>query len=158
MLIDTGAQISLINNKKILDKSAINTNRQITIKSIHGEERTLGEVAANIQVNQTKIPIRLQVTKNQTLKEDGIIGYDIISKGAVINGPEKRITLKNENKIFQFPICSEENDLATEIKTLNNIYIDSAIEDDHYETSIQRVKAITQEIGLNQIKIKSKSL
>lgn len=76
MLLDTGAQISLINPDVIQNKSLINTRNKTTISSIHGSENTIGEINANILKDNKNIPIQLHVTKNPILKEDGILGYD----------------------------------------------------------------------------------
>lgn len=103
MLIDTGAQISLINNKVIDDPSIINTKNKIKISSIHGSENTMGEISTAILKDNTSIPIQLQVTKNEFLGEDGILGYDVIGKTAIINGPEKTLTINSENSKMEFP-------------------------------------------------------
>lgn len=68
MLIDTGAQVSLINEKLIPNKSLINTKNKITISSIHGSESTLGNISVKILENNTNITIQLQVTKKPITK------------------------------------------------------------------------------------------
>lgn len=163
MLIDTGAQISLINNKIIKDKSLINQHNKITIRSIHGSEDTLGDIAASIHKDNTKIPIKLQVTENTFLKEDGILGYDIIGEKAIINGPCKMLTLNSNNSKFDFPINSYYNNDNTvnsvnfikEVETLQQIeYLNDHEINPYYKTKLQTVKSITHEINQYKIKIK----
>lgn len=161
MLLDTGAQISLINKNAIKNKDLINTENKITISSIHGSEKTLGEIAATIQKDNSKIPIQLQVTKNSFLKEDGIIGYDVIGENAIINGPTKTLTIFSNNSQVDFPISSHEQNSYTNLITVNN-----AIQELHeieylgyneiypnYNLNLKTVKSITHEINENKIRI-----
>lgn len=106
MLIDTGAQISLINNKIVADHALINPRNKIIIQSIHGSESTLGDITAKIHKNNEIIPIQLQVTRNSFLKEDGILGYDILGEKAVINGPNRTVTINTGKSQVKFPITS----------------------------------------------------
>lgn len=162
MLLDTGAQISLINKNAIQNKDLINSKNKITISSIHGCEKTLGEIAATIQKDNSRIPIQLQVTKNSFLKEDGIIGYDVIGDKGIINGPNKTLTIYSNNSQVEFPITTHEQNVYMNLITVNN-----AIQEFHdieylspneiypsYDLNLKKVKSITHEINENKIKIK----
>lgn len=155
MLIDTGAQVSLIKHKAIQNQSLINTNDQITIKSIHGSEKTIGKINTNIQENNNNIPIELHVTNNIALKEDGILGYDFIRNPAIINGPSKIITLQSKNTTTSFPIEQRENiSEDNEIKLFQKINYKTKYEiSPHYQINLQRVKSITRHINSHKIKI-----
>lgn len=174
MLLDTGSQISLINQKSISDLSIVNPQNKITINSLHGSESTLGDVKAIINKDNLQIPIQLQVTRNLPLKEDGIIGYDILSENSIINGPDKTLTMTSTNSEIRFPITektqennlhnvlsnpeitilssnNQENDFT--VKDLLNIDYSCEEKDPKYLTNLQKVKNITHEINETQIKI-----
>lgn len=162
MLVDTGAQISLINRKAITNPSLINTNNKVTISSIHGSERTLGEITTTLQKDNIKIPILLQVTKNSAIKEDGILGYDIIGEKAIINGPSKTILIDTGKSYLKFPIEEYKTpksntytiNIEEEITCLNLIeYLNEKEINPQYEINLQRVRSITHEINSSKIKI-----
>lgn len=158
MLIDTGAQISLITDKMIKNTSKINTNNKITISSIHGTEETLGKIFTTINKNNVEIPIELHVTKNSSLKEDGILGYDVIGEKAIINGPEKTITIKSKTKPIQFEInrvLKTNTDTNEEINNFHKIeYIkENEQESVHYQENLDRVRQLTHQINDTKIKI-----
>ena len=171
MLIDSGAQVSLINNKAITNQDLINKSKKITIKSLHGSEQTIGEISANIQKNQESIPIQLQVTKNNSLNPSsytGIIGYDIIGEKALLNGPEKLFTIKSDNKTINFELSTTETpsvnnlttpvqdktDIESEITRLNNITFKENHEIyPHLQFRICQAQNITQEINDTKILI-----
>lgn len=159
MLVDTGAQVSLVNKQIIENRSLINPNNKITIGSIHGSEDTLGDISAIIHEHNTTIPIKLQVIENTSLKEDGILGYDIIGKKAIINGPEKTLTLNSSSSRIKFPFRTD-----TEISTINLININEEIQklceigylsdneiNPQYEANLHTVRSITRQI--NQFKV-----
>lgn len=157
MLVDTGAQISLINKQILQKKADINTNNGITISSIHGSEKTLGNIKANITKNNVQLPIQLQVTKNNALKEDGILGYDILGKSAIINGPKKILSMKAGSSFLKFPLKSETESSKPEdyMASLRNIeYLNHNEINPHYQVNLQRVQSITHEINENKIQIK----
>lgn len=160
MLIDTGAQISIINKNSIQDQSKINTRNKITISSIHGSERTLGEIDAKISKEDKTIPIQLQVTKNTFLNEDGILGYDMIGENAIIDGPNRTITINSRETQLAFPIRRHSDNnafvnlLFNEIKKFQKIeYLKNNEINPQYEINLRRVQSITQEINLTKIKI-----
>lgn len=162
MLIDTGAQISLINKNIIQNQSLIDERNKITISSIHGSENTLGNISAIIQKDDTQIPIQLQVTKNIALKEDGILGYDVIGEKGIINGPNKILTLKSNDKNIEFPIKTDDR-----IQNINLVTIKEEIEELHrveyleyneinpqYDVNMLKVQNITEQLDENKIRIK----
>lgn len=163
MLLDTGAQVSLINKNIIENQSLINTRNRIKISSIHGSEDTLGEISAIIQKDDTNIPIQLQVTKNSSLREDGILGYDFIGEKGIINGPNRTLTIKSDNTETAFPIKTQDFNSSINRITFDNItqelynidYLGSNEIYSKYETNLKKVQAITYEINENQIQIKS---
>lgn len=177
MLIDTGAQVSIINNKLISDKSRINPENKITISSIHGHENTLGEISAIIQKNNTRIPIQLQVAKDLALQEDGIIGFDVLGDSAVINGPKRIITFDTGNSKVDFHIKSDsskmhistisqdntglrqnfKSKLAQAIQEFQDMeYVNGDELNNGYFANLLKVQEITQEIGDLKIKISGK--
>lgn len=161
MLVDTGAQVSLINNNIITNQSLINPENKITISSIHGSEDTLGDISATIHKNNTEIPIQLQVTNNKLLKEDGILGYDIIGEKVIIDGPNKKLFLNAGNTVLTFPVKSHRNQnvintikINDEIQSLGNIeYLSQNEINPHYERNLKGVKTITHQISPKKIKI-----
>lgn len=161
MLIDTGSQISLINKKILKNESEINPQNKITISSIHGSEKTLGDINASIKQNNKTIPIQLQVTNNKFLNEDGILGYDIIGDSAIIDCPNKTITLNSKETNIKFPIRKHNNNsdinlITREIQSLQNIeYLNTKEISPQYEINLRRVQSITEEINPNAIKINS---
>lgn len=162
MLVDTGAQISLINNKIIQDQSKINRNNKIIISSLHGSEKTLGNISTKIRKDNTTIPIKLQVTNNEFLKEDGILGYDIIGDKAIVDGPNKKLTINSEYSAVDFPIRTNDNitninliQTPEEIQDLYQInYVTNEEIHPHYKANLQLVRSITEEISETKIKIK----
>lgn len=165
MLIDTGSQISLINNKSIPNKALINTQNKIKISSIHGSENTLGEISANIHKDNTTIPIQLQVTKNSFLKEDGIIGYDVLGGKAIINGPTNTVTINSGNSKLVFPIKTNKRqdnrvtNITEEIDQFNIInYLSEEEINPQYKINLRKVQSITEEISPTKIQIKPTKL
>lgn len=161
MLVDTGAQVSLVTNKIIGNKKLINPKNKITISSIHGSEDTLGDISATIHENNTEIPIKLQVIKNTFLNEDGILGYDIIGDKAIIHGPKNTITLNSNNSVLEFPFKTNyrissinSSDMNEEIQQLNNIeYLSDNEKSSQYQVNLQTVRSITHQINHSKIKI-----
>lgn len=161
MLLDTGAQISLINNNIIPNKLSINRNNKILISSLHGSEDTLGNIQAVINQDNNDIPLELQVTKDLCLREDGILGYDFIGERAVIDGPNKTLYLTSGDTSIKFPIKKsntiQQEDIDTiqeEIRKIYQInYITEEEEDIQYKINRQRVKTITHEINSTKIRI-----
>lgn len=161
MLIDTGAQISLIHNKIIPNKSLINTKNKFKICSIHGSEDTLGNISTKIRKNNTTIPIQLQVTTNTFLKEDGILGYDIIGEKAIIDGPNKTFTLHAGNSSLEFPINPNQQtdnyhltNINEEIDKFHQIeYLSEKEIKPEYETNLLKIRTITREISSDKIEI-----
>lgn len=162
MLIDTGAQISLINQNKVKDPTLINKKNRITISSIHGSENTLGEISTTIKKDNTSIPIQLQVTKNISLKEDGILGYDILGKKAIVDGPKKTVLINSGESYMKFPIEETQERkrqinlliMEQEILNLSQInYLSNHEINPQYKTNLHTVRSITQEINNSKIKI-----
>lgn len=159
--MDTGAQVSLIKNEILPNQSLINKANCIKIKSLHGSEETLGEITATIEKNNIKIPIQLQVTKNKSLKEDGILGFDIIGERAVIDGPKKTLTFNTENSTVEFNINTFQQhasiskpNIDDEIQRLQNIeYIDRNEINRQYEINLRKVRTITHQINHSCIRI-----
>lgn len=102
-MVDSGAQVSLVNTKVLDPNTFINTERKVQITSIHGKENTLGEVSANLVYNSFKIPVKLQALKNCPVNEDGILGYDVL-KSAIINGPEEKLTWTTPLECYEVPM------------------------------------------------------
>lgn len=174
MLVDTGAQISLINQNIIANQELINPENKITLRSIHGSESTLGDISATIYKNNDTIPVQLQVTKNSFLTEDCILGYDILGERAIINGPNKTVTINTGNSSVHYPICGnhpketcnnfiikpdvESNDHTNEINMIiqefqNIDYLTRQDTNPKYCKNLNIVKKITQEINDSKIRI-----
>lgn len=160
MLIDTGAQISLINKNVIHDPSLIKPQNKVSISSIHGTEDTLGDISAKILTNKKDIPLQLQVTKNIALTEDGILGYDVLGEQAIVDGPNKIVTINSENIKIEFPIKTHPYEsrmdqiFNKEIKKLYNIeYLNNIEINKEKMDKLSKVKLITQEINENKIQI-----
>lgn len=104
MMIDSGAQVSLVGTKVLKPETRIDSTKRVKISSIHGTEETLGEIGANIMCENLQIPVNLQVMKNSPVPEDGIIGFDVLQPYAVINGPEKKLTFHSQHRNIDLPI------------------------------------------------------
>lgn len=104
MMVDSGAQISLVGTKVLKPEIKIDSTKRVKITSIHGTEETLGEVGANIMCENLKIPVSLQVMKNSPVPEDGIIGFDVLQPYAIMNGPEKKLTFQSQDRKIDIPI------------------------------------------------------
>ncbi|KAL5286157.1 hypothetical protein ACFFRR_007681 [Megaselia abdita] len=142
MLVDTGAQVSLINNKLIKNPNLINTKNRISISSIHGSEKTLGKLTTTINQGNVKIPIILHVTNNSTLKEDGILGFDVIGQRAIIDGPRKLVTMNSGITSVQFPINNKKHIQINALKTDDNI--------DDELAALNKIEHISMEEGRNE--------
>lgn len=162
MLIDTGAQISLIKDKVLEHKLHINKDNKILIKSIHGAEETLGQITTSINKNNMKIPIQLQVTQNSALREDGILGYDIIGDTSIIDGPNKNITINSGETTMNFAIQTEPSrrnkinrvETEEEFNALRNLeYLDHNEIHPNYRVNFTRIRDITQQLNQHQIRI-----
>jgi hypothetical protein len=81
-LLDTGADVSIINSKKIIGTTTFDPQRKIRLKSVNGAiVETHGVVEANILEDSISIPVELQlVSKQVDLEGDGILGKDFLQK------------------------------------------------------------------------------
>lgn len=104
MMVDSGAHVSIVNNKVLHPGVRIDAHKRVQITSIHGKEETLGEVGANIVYDSMRIPIKLQVINNCPVPEDGIIGFDVLKPFAVIDGPQETLTWTSDNKDIEIPL------------------------------------------------------
>lgn len=157
MLLDTGAEVSLINQKAIQDKTLINPQNRISINSLHGSERTLGDISANICKNNDTIPIKLQVTNNSFIKEDGILGFDFLGENGIVNGPTKTVTFSTRNSVMNYPFQPQSNYISTineEIRSFFKIeYLSDEEKNPQYEANLRTVKTITRQINHLKIEI-----
>lgn len=78
MMVDSGAQVSLVGTDVLRPETKIDTSRKVKITSIHGTEETLGEVGAKIMYKDLQIPVNFQVMKTSPVQEDGILGFDVL--------------------------------------------------------------------------------
>ncbi|KAL5282269.1 hypothetical protein ACFFRR_005450, partial [Megaselia abdita] len=104
MMIDCGAQVSLVGTNVLHANTVINPNKKVQITSIHGTEVTLGEVGANIVYDNMQIPVNFQVLKKCPVPEDGIIGFDVLKPFATINGPNEKITWSSNEQNIKVPL------------------------------------------------------
>jgi hypothetical protein len=90
MLVDTGAQISMLKRSLIPDNSPINTDTQYKIPGITaGSIKILGSVELTLHDSGC----RFQVAPEEIqLNEDGLIGRDI-SKDSVIRNRESYVNI-----------------------------------------------------------------
>lgn len=108
------------------------------------------------------------MTKNSTLKEDGILGYDVIGKRAILDGPNKTILINSGKSYVEFPLTGLHNQSTIntinqeeqkeeeekEIKSFHQIYyLNNAEINPQYAANLARVRSITQEINQSKIKI-----
>lgn len=88
-LVDTGSDISLINEDVLDANSILNQSDVIDINGIFSKGTTLGTIEANILLDPP-IKCKLHVTeKIHTLDCDGILGQDILFKYTNIEGPNR---------------------------------------------------------------------
>ena len=59
---------------------------------------TLGEVKENLLNDKMKLPISFQVMEHYPLKEDGILGFDIIKNNYIMDAPSDKIVWIDNNK------------------------------------------------------------
>lgn len=107
------------------------------------------------------------MTKNTTLKEDGILGYDFIQNRAIIDGPNKALVIKSGSSYITFPFENHttqkaqvnliKDETEEEIRMLQQIeYLTDSEYNPEYEANLQQIRAITQEIDSQRIKINAK--
>lgn len=104
MMLDSGAQVSLVGTNVLKPEIKIDATKKVKISSIHGTEETMGEVEANILCENLKIPVNFQVMKNSPVSEDGIIGFDVLQPYAIIDGPREKLTWTSEQRKVEVPI------------------------------------------------------
>ena len=59
---------------------------------------TLGEVKGNLLNDKMKLPVSFQVMEHNPLKEDGILGFDIIKNNCIIDAPSDKIVWIDNNE------------------------------------------------------------
>lgn len=96
MLIDTGAEVSLIKREKLNPKIVINTGNKINITGVCGTSHTLGSCPGKILVGKG-IPCEFFVIENNDgLPGDGLIGNDILSQYTNIEGPSQQLVFPGD--------------------------------------------------------------
>lgn len=83
-LVDTGASVSLIKNSS-LRHTIINSAQTVNVIGISGKSfKTLGSVKCKLRAHRFKSTIEFQVLPDDnSLRVDGILGADFLSKHAV---------------------------------------------------------------------------
>jgi hypothetical protein len=81
-LLDTGADMSVINSKKLIGTTKFDPQGKIRLKSVNGAiVETHGVVEANIVEGSISIPVEFQLVNKQVdLEGDGILGKDFLQK------------------------------------------------------------------------------
>lgn len=111
------------------------------------------------------------MTNNSKFREDGLFGYDILGKNAIIDGPNHKITFNSGVSPMEFPILSntdntkmiyivqstnDEDVLEKEIQDIRKInYVKKHELYPNYKSNLQIARNITQEISESKIKISS---
>lgn len=139
MMVDTGAQVSLVGTNVLRPETKIDSSKKVQISSIHGIEETLGEVGANIVLKDMQIPINMQVVKDSPVIEDGIIGFDVLKPYAVINGPLEKLTWTKENKEIHMPMNIRYGTLPR-MNTLNKVTDTSLPKEDLHNNNTNKPK------------------
>lgn len=93
LLIDTGADISLI-KKSALNKSTKISNKKIEINCAFGKDNTLGKCKGIIKTPLPKTCEFHIIKDNQNIPGDGVLGNNFLSKNCNIEGP---------NQLLRFP-------------------------------------------------------
>jgi hypothetical protein len=81
-LLDTGADVSVINSKKLINTTEFEPQQKVRLKSVHGSVvETHGLVKAQVLGGNMSIPMELQlVSKQVDIEGDGILGKDFLQK------------------------------------------------------------------------------
>ena len=79
-LVDSGADISLINSEKLSSTAEFEPTDGIRVKSVGSIIETHGSLKTQVREGDMNIPYRLQlVSKQVDLKGDGILGRDFLA-------------------------------------------------------------------------------
>ena len=81
-LLDTGADVSIINSRKVIGTTKFEPRRKTRLKSVNEAIiESHGIVAANVLEGSVSIPVEFQlVSKQVDLERDGILGKDFLQK------------------------------------------------------------------------------
>ena len=110
-IIDTGAELNLIKQKRVKSKICINSNLKYDLLGINEKGvRTRGQV--EIKINQTAIPF--QVFSNSfPIESDGMLGMPFLSNSVIDLQTKQR-----QNKLGIFPILEAKKNAKIKLKTL----------------------------------------
>lgn len=108
VLVDTGADINLINENCLKDDVIINTSDLKTLSGLYSAQRkTLGSVIGNIILGNKTVIFKWHVVDNTqaNLPGDGILGRDFLRNGTIINTKNKTVEFYVDDKnIMSFPL------------------------------------------------------
>lgn len=125
MLIDTGAEVSLIKVVKLRHDVPINENDKVKITGVCGTGYTEGSCRGHILVGKG-IPCEFQViNENDGIPGDGLIGNNILSRYTNIEGPAHQLVFTDEGTTVQiFPntethALTENDKVGTQSENVN---------------------------------------
>lgn len=107
LIVDTGADVSLIKENILQPTTNIYTNHKCMINGVtSGQIETIGISHTNILMNGVKIPLNFQVVdKEFPIATDGILGRDFLAHyGTKICLKTWLLTFDYQNKTFEIPI------------------------------------------------------
>jgi hypothetical protein len=81
LLVDSGADVSLLRSKNLLGAAEFEPEEKIRIKSVNGSViETHGSIEAKIKEGELDIPFKFQLVSKQIYIRDGILGRDFLQR------------------------------------------------------------------------------
>jgi hypothetical protein len=112
LLVDTGADVSVINSKKLISTTEFEPRQKVRLKSVDGSVvETHGLVKAQVMEGKLSIPIEFQLVNKQVdIEGDGILGRDFLQKiKAQICYESRRVNFKWKKFCFEKKLTTKGN-------------------------------------------------
>lgn len=127
-LLDTGASISAIKYKHVLEQQIEYYKENISINGIGGKVITIGYCYLNLNLNDYHLRHKFYVFEYLPIKAHGIIGQEFLTKyNAVLDFSHNIITLSINNNKFDLPISTSSNYLEISPRCESIHYISTDI-------------------------------
>lgn len=121
VLVDTGADISLIKLNSLKDGIDIDKSELRVISGVYeGDGTTIGTIQTTLKINDEQLLIKLHVVDNTfSIPADGIIGRDLLWGNTIINTKQKLIKFYGAN--------ADDNFIVLPLMRRNNCKINKQI-------------------------------
>lgn len=108
LLVDSGADISLLKSKNLLGTVEFEPDERVRLKSVDGSViETHGSLEVKVQEGQVEIPFKFQLVSTQVdIKGDGILGRDFLQRmRAKICYESRTLTLQSGGTSIKKRLC-----------------------------------------------------